>query len=59
MPCYLDEVLGKVSSLPNDLKQTFSKIRELDARCVGMFVMCCRDKFTTKLVKRYKRKQIG
>jgi len=28
--------LGKVSSLPNELKQNFSKIRELDARCVGM-----------------------
>ncbi|GJD06561.1 Inhibitor of growth protein 4 [Galdieria sulphuraria] len=36
VPSYLDEVLGKVSSLPNDLKQHFSKIRELDARCVAL-----------------------
>ncbi|GJQ10234.1 hypothetical protein GpartN1_g2025.t1 [Galdieria partita] len=36
VPSYLDEVLGKVSSLPNDLKQNFAKIRELDARCVAL-----------------------
>eukprot|EP00871_Galdieria_phlegrea_P003079 jgi/Galph1/3772/GphlegSOOS_G2403.1 len=36
VPFYLDEILGKVSSLPSDLKNSFSKIKELDAKCLAL-----------------------